>query len=83
MGAEATRACQEQFIPAQLKAPATAQFSGATITKVTPSAVGDVYTISGSVDAQNSFGALIRSRWTCVLHWSEDHWILENAKVTS
>lgn len=81
--AEATRACQEQFILARLKAPATAKFSGAAVTKVTSSAVGDVYTISGSVDSQNGFGALIRSRWTCQLHWIEDHWVLDNADVSS
>jgi hypothetical protein len=51
----------EGWVKERLKAPATAEFADSNVT----SASG-VYTVRGAVDSQNSFGALIRSRFTCV-----------------
>lgn len=52
-------ACQD-WVKDKLKAPATAEFSDIEV--VTD---GDVYTFTGAVDAENSFGAKLRNRWTC------------------
>jgi len=76
LGGDAKRACQEDFIPTRLKAPATAEFSGVTV-----ATAGETYTVTGSVDSQNSFGAQIRSSFTCVMHTSGDRWVLEAANV--
>jgi hypothetical protein len=56
---DARIACQD-WVKEQLKAPATADFSDIEI-----SVDGDVYTVVGAVDAENSFGAKIRNHWTC------------------
>lgn len=78
--ADAKRACTEQFVPAKLKAPATAKFSSMEIADVDESIV-TTYTVTGSVDAQNGFGALVRSRWTCIVHRNGDRWELDTATV--
>lgn len=46
-----------------LKAPATARFTPSS--RVYYSLSGSVYSITGSVDAQNSYGALLRERYHC------------------
>jgi len=74
---DATRACQEKFVPDRLKAPATAKFSNVT---TTATAAGG-YTVVGSVDSENGFGALIRSTFTCSVHSSGDQWVLDSATV--
>lgn len=45
----------------QLKAPSGAKFSGETVV----SQSGNVYTIRGAVDSENSFGAKIRTPYSC------------------
>lgn len=75
---DAKRACQEDFIPKRLKAPATAEFSGVTVVTA-----GEAYTVRGSVDSENSFGAKVRSPFTCVMHTSGEQWVLESANVSS
>lgn len=55
----AVEACRES-VRAQLKAPGSADFSGERYFER-----ADVYTVSGVVDAENSFGASLRSTWTC------------------
>lgn len=54
----------ERSVKDQLKAPSTAKFDMPDISsrKV---ASGIEVTVRGSVDAQNSFGAMIRNRYTC------------------
>lgn len=74
---DAQRACQETFVPARLKAPATADYSAVSAT-----GGSGRYTVTGSVDSQNSFGALVRSSFTCSVHLSGDQWILDSASVT-
>ncbi|GIG71128.1 hypothetical protein [Phytomonospora endophytica] len=56
------RAIEEcrQSVLEQLKAPATAQFGDAKATEG-----DDGYSVSGYVDAQNGFGALIRTDYRC------------------
>jgi hypothetical protein len=75
--ADAQRACEDTFIPDRLKSPATAKFSG-----VTTVYDGSRYTVTGRVDSQNSFGALVRSSFTCIVTEGSDRWVLESANVT-
>jgi len=52
-----------------LKAPSTAKFQDVLDFGVAPkkdhngNAIKDVWEVSGYVDAQNSFGAMIRTKW--------------------
>jgi hypothetical protein len=65
----------EQFVEERLKAPSSADFSGVFDTTVSGS--GNDYTVRGYVDAQNSFGAMIRSDYTCEIRDSgNDKWTL-------
>lgn len=57
--------CKE-FVSARLKAPSTASFSS-------PSTAGSgegPYTVHGVVDSQNSFGAMLRSSYTCTVQFA-------------
>lgn len=58
----AKTACVDEYVPAKLKAPATAKFSDIAVDQ---EGSLSYYTVTGSVDAQNSFGALVRSKWSC------------------
>jgi hypothetical protein len=53
-----------QAVEDQLKAPGTADYGGETVTHT-----GDRYTVAGHVDSENSFGASLRSEWTCQATW--------------
>lgn len=68
---EAAQIC-EDWVSEKLKAPSTAKFSG----ERQSSTGADSWTITGAVDAQNGFGAMIRSAWTCDVRWdaSTDRW---------
>lgn len=70
--ASARSVCYD-FVRDRLKAPATAQFSETEI-----ESSGNQWTVSGSVDAQNSFGALIRNNYTCVTTVQSGQWQLES-----
>jgi hypothetical protein len=52
-------ACRE-WVKERLKAPATADFASESVSKV-----GKHYTVTGAVDAENSFGAQIRTPFLC------------------
>jgi len=60
--------CSE-FVKDRLKAPASADFAeyGAADTAVTKT--GKTYTVLGFVDAENSFGANIRTTYTCKVRY--------------
>lgn len=73
---DAKRVCQEKFIPERLKAPSTADFSDVQVTSS-----GHVYTVTGNVDAQNSFGAKVRSTFTCIVQDTGKTWRLQSATV--
>jgi len=62
--AEACRSLVEQ----QLRAPASAQFGDEAVTRAADS---DVAYISGRVDAENGFGANIRSDYRCEVRGSD------------
>ena len=57
----------EQFVEDRLRAPATADFSGATAT-----GAGDTWTVRGQVDSENGFGAQLRSAYTCQVLFTGD-----------
>lgn len=62
----------QQFVEERLKAPSTAKFpwGGSTAAKE-----AGRWRVRGSVDSQNSFGAMIRSNYECVLeNTSGDNW---------
>lgn len=53
-----------------LKAPATAKFAGFSEAEIKYTNLGDkvhVYTIKSYVDSQNSFGAMIRTHFQCIM----------------
>ncbi len=73
--ASATAGCEE-LVKDRLKAPSTAEFSG-------ESADGSAgsYTVTGDVDSQNSFGAMLRSHFTCTVHSSGNEWKLDDMEI--
>jgi len=56
----AIAAC-ERSVEAQLRAPATAEFSN----QVASRGADGSYEVRGNVDSENGFGAMLRSSWTC------------------
>lgn len=60
----------EEFVKDRLKSPATAEFS-----EQAHRADGAAWVVSGVVDSENGFGALVRSDYTCELRRvSDDEW---------
>lgn len=53
------RAC-ERAVLAELKAPSTAKLSGAQASES-----AGIWSVTGSVDAENGFGAMLRGTFTC------------------
>ena len=75
--AGAQHAC-EQFTSDRLKAPSTAQFTGVTASKT-----GDkTYRVTGGVDSQNSFGATVRTEFSCQVKHEGDGWRLRDLNVS-
>lgn len=68
----------EQFIEDRLKAPSTADFHHDSAT-----AAGDVWTVSGAVDSENGFGAMIRSDYVCQVRATDNdgNWRLVDLQV--
>ena len=58
-----------------LKAPATAQFC--SLEEMTVTATGDVYVVSGYVDSQNSYGAIVRTPFKITVF--KDNGVWKNA----
>jgi hypothetical protein len=67
---EAKSACKE-FVERRLKAPSTADF------EMDASGTGDRWTVTGTVDSQNSFGGMVRNSFTCQVRYDGDQWVLE------
>jgi hypothetical protein len=65
----------ERFIKDQLKSPGSADFSNEAATM---GATNTLWEVSGDVDAQNSFGASLRSHFTCVVRYTptDEYWHL-------
>lgn len=61
--ADAERMCREDVL-GKLKAPSTATFGDVRST-ISDDFDPDRWTVTGWVDAENSFGATLRSEWTC------------------
>lgn len=60
----------ENSVKDKLKAPATAEFSDEQA-----ALEGSTWTVTGSVDSENSFGALIRSTYSCeAVHEGGQNW---------
>lgn len=56
----------EGWVRDQLKAPSTAEFNDSQAIGAGP------WTVTGTVDAENSFGAMIRHSWTCEIRLDGD-----------
>ena len=65
----AERACK-RAVESHLKAPATADFTVVSATKES----SREWTVTGTVDAENSFGAKIRNNWICTATKSGESW---------
>jgi hypothetical protein len=75
----AFEACK-RAVESSLKAPATADFSGVFDSEITDNGDG-TYDVAGYVDAENGFGANIRTDWTCTVRDTGDNWELVNLNV--
>ncbi|GAW57330.1 hypothetical protein [Nocardioides sp. PD653] len=68
---DAQEAC-EGYVRDSLKSPSSAEFSEAEATER-----GEYgFTVSGSVDSENGFGAMIRNRYECRVNSIGDDWLL-------
>ncbi len=69
------------FVERQLKAPSSADFPAFDNSMVIPLGNGR-FKVTAYVDAQNSFGAMIRTPYTCTIKKSEgDNWLLEDMNL--
>lgn len=57
-----------QFVEGRLKSPSSAEFSNIQIKQENDS----VYRVFGVVDSQNDYGAMLRSRYHCVVELKSD-----------
>lgn len=67
---DAERVCKDEFIAKRLKAPSTADYH------VTVTGGPTTFTVAGTVDAENSFGAKLRSNVRCVVSIEGSRWRL-------
>lgn len=70
----------EAFVKRTLKAPATADFAPHHELQISGSDSGP-WNVAGYVDAQNSFGAKIRSLYSCTIHYQDNKAYLDNLSV--
>jgi cbb3-type cytochrome oxidase subunit 3 len=71
--ADAERMCQEN-VKGKLKSPASATFGGVR-SLISDDFDTDEWTVTGWVDAENSFGANLRTDWTCeAVHTGGGNW---------
>ena len=70
-----------QFALDRLRAPSTARFASLGDADVTDHG-GGRYRVQTHIDAQNAFGAMIRSRIDCTVRWvGGDEWRLEHLNL--
>lgn len=69
----------QEFVLKSLKSPSTAKFPFSRSSEgVNISTLGNKrYSVSGWVDAQNSYGAVVRTKWNCTVVDKGDTWGLE------
>lgn len=76
----------EAYVKERLVSPKTAEFGGQTVSLM-PSPSDSIcnYTIIGFVDAQNSFGAMVRSEYGAKVRYNkdEDTWSLVEVAIDS
>lgn len=74
--------CQSP-VSGRLRAPSTAKFPYITAPGVSAVHVGGgVYRVRGFVDAQNGFGAMLRTSWTCEIKENSDKtWSLQDLNI--
>lgn len=71
----------KEFVKKNLKAPSTAKFPWYR-EAVVKDLGGGRFSVSAYVDAQNSFGAQIRTYYTCVLKGADElNWTLESISM--
>ena len=70
-----------QFVRDRLKAPRTAKFPSGGSEGATHMGDGK-YVVRSYVDAENSFGAMLRNHFVCTVQWTGgDSWRLEDLKM--
>lgn len=74
---QAQTICYDEVLN-QLKAPSTAEL----VSIAASPTEGDTWTVTGSVDAENSFGAMLRSDFACELTQTGDGWRIESVNVS-
>jgi hypothetical protein len=72
------RAACAEFTRARLKAPGSADFPEYDDPGVRISHSGSTWTVRSFVDAENSFGANLRTNFACVVEDRGDQWHLES-----
>jgi hypothetical protein len=79
MGKLDAQVMSQKFVGNRLKAPSTAKFQ----LEPSVSHTGDgVYVVSSYVDAQNSFGSMLRMNYRCTLkNLGNDSWHLVDLKI--
>jgi hypothetical protein len=70
----------EGFVKKNLKAPSTAEFAPRRDLQISGSGVGP-WTVAGYVDSQNSFGAMIRSRFRCTIQYENTMVLLKDIQI--
>lgn len=67
----------QQFVRDNLKAPSTAKFAPYSVDNIVRDGKGG-YRVDSYVDSENSFGAHIRTNYTCIVKKSGETWALEH-----
>ena len=77
---DAYLACQG-FMSERLRAPATARYP--LLTSIDWAKEGNVWGFEAYVDAENTFGAKLRTRFNCQVRWDPgaELWRLENLEI--
>lgn len=71
----------QQFVGKRLKAPSTATFPRISEAYILYDEEGSTWQVFSYVDSQNSFGAMIRMRWSCQLYTGDgEQWTLHEIK---
>ncbi len=84
LGGQAAYSACVQFVTDSLDTPATAVFPSRFGSDTQILDLRPVYHVASYVDAQNKFGATIRTRFTCVVSWSaqQGRWSLVDLKTS-
>lgn len=69
----------QEFVKRSLKAPSTAEFPWEPVSAGTDGT--GLYQVESYVDSQNSFGAMVRSKWMLNMRLVGDKWILEKMQI--